>query len=241
MANHVFYYDNDKNKPFYVSNRTLLRTPYTFQNPNINGFYEKQQVSTFYHSLVPRDRPFTLVDIGAQSGLYTLYAKYRPNGRFIAFEPYMPSFECLEENIKLNKLQNVECINKAVANFCGEATLNVCESHSGLNTLGSNPNRFNDIRKERVQVVTLDKEFYEKRIPVDFIKIDTEGGEYDVIKGSRETLLTYKPIILLEIVENNLKAFGKTPEDLYSLLLEFGYSRFTKIGPEEYIAFPSNS
>lgn len=178
-----------------------------------------------------------MVDIGAQSGLYTLYAKYRPNGTFYAYEPYIPSFECLTENVKLNNLQNVHCVNKAMSDFCGQTMLNVCESHSGLNTLGENPLRFNDSHKESVQVVSLDNEFFNKNIPVHFIKIDTEGGEYKVINGGRQTLLKYKPIILTEINNSNLNAFGRTPEELIKLFVELGYSRITKIGNEEYILY----
>jgi len=117
-------------------------------------------------------------------------------------------------------------------------TLNVCESHTGYHTLGENPKRFDDIRKERVEVVTLDSEFYEKMIPVNFIKIDTEGGEFDVIKGGLLTLQTYKPLILFEDCNKNLEAFGRSQKDLYKILKEAGYTKFKKIGPEEMLAIP---
>ena len=56
-----------------------------------------------------------IVDIGAQTGLYTLFAKFVDNATFYAFEPFVSSFNALNENIKLNNISNVKTFNIAIS------------------------------------------------------------------------------------------------------------------------------
>ena len=61
-----------------------------------------------------------------------------------------------------------------------------------------------------VKVSTIDKTFSDFSGEVDLIKIDTEGWEYFVLKGGKQTINKYRPIILMEFEEINMNQCGVT-------------------------------
>lgn len=75
-----YYYD--ENKPILVSNETCILTDKTFQSNNI--IYGLDSIKDFYGRIDTQNN-VNIVDIGAQSGSYTLYAKYLPNSIFLCF------------------------------------------------------------------------------------------------------------------------------------------------------------
>lgn len=127
---------------------------------------------------------WTIVDIGAASGDFTVFAARRsPNGRVIAFEPAPDSVETMRKNVAENKLQNVEVRPVAVGAQAGELTLDVsggvavqyrtvAARTAGVREIG--PGRF------AVQCVPL-VEVLAGLPAVDFLKIDVEGAEYDML------------------------------------------------------------
>jgi len=164
--------------PIYVTDETIKLTPYTFHK---NG--ELWEQKSLYHFFSKIDnKNYNIVDIGGQSGLYSLYAKYLPNSTFYTFEPFTDTFKLLNDNLMLNKIANVRTYNIGLSNTSGLAILNTSISHNGLHTMGNTPLRFNDIKAIKIETDTLDNCFYHKNIQVDYIKIDTEGWEYNILK-----------------------------------------------------------
>lgn len=223
--NKKYYYDN--NKSIYVSYETILYTPNSFF-PN-GQLWEKESIIDFYNLI--DDKSYNIVDIGAQSGLYTLYAKYKPNSQFYAYEPFPITYEILNKNLDMNQITNVKTFNLAISDKQGNSTLNTCKTHNGLHTMG-NPLRFNDVLSIPIKTTTLDIEFYDKNIPVHFIKIDTEGHEYFILKGGIKTIQKYKPIIQLEYNTTNMKQCNVSDQMLNDLILEFGYKKKSILGEE---------
>ena len=229
----TYYYFNDTNYPVNVTLDTLKLTPYTFQ---LNGtLWENDSIRQFYNQ-INKDKKYNIVDIGAQSGLYSLYAKFLPNSTFYAFEPFPDTFKLLNDNIALNDITNVNTFNLAISDDDGETMLNTCESHNGLHTLGATPLRFNDIKQVKVNTTTLDKFFFDKDISVDFIKIDTEGYEYFILKGAINTIKKYKPTIQLEWNKTNMNQCGITEDMLNKLLEEINYKEIGLVEEEKLIA-----
>lgn len=103
--------------------------------------------------------------------------------------------------------------------------------------MGSNPLRFNNITPIEIETDTLDNIFYDNNIKVDFIKIDTEGWEYYILKGGEKTIKTFKPIIQLEYSEINMKQCDINPEQLLNYINELGYKPHIKM-VEELIIIP---
>lgn len=228
-----FYYNHRNPKyPIDVTDETLIVSPTSFLR---NGhLWEEESVNYFYDN-IPTDRPVTIVDIGAQCGLYTLYAKYLPNSQFYAFEPFPRSYKVLRDNITLNRIPNVRTRNIGISNHAGETILNTSKSHNGLHTLGTNIIRFDDAVPVTIHVEPLDSIFYDNNIPVDFIKIDTEGWEYFILQGGEKTIQKYKPMIQLEWSEDNMKQCNVNMAEFGTYIDTIGYKKKKIIGEELFI------
>ncbi|MBI3317763.1 MAG: FkbM family methyltransferase [Candidatus Omnitrophica bacterium] len=158
----------------------------------------------------------TLFDIGANIGLYALYAALRhPNARIVAFEPEYSNLHLLRDNILHNSLQDrVEAFSLALSNQTGLSFLHVQDATPGsalhtesqaplTQTLTHRPVLF----REGVGTITLD-EFCKKRglIP-QLIKLDVDGTEPAILEGASETL-RHKAFqsVLLELSEPAVRA-----------------------------------
>jgi FkbM family methyltransferase len=202
-----------------VTQQSVRDNPYTWDNTGV-GLTELELVNKFVSYI--KDE-FTILDIGAQSGCFSLAARYYPNTIWHSFEPDPSNYSLLLDNLKLNNIHNVNTYETALSDKVGEATLKICDFHKGLNTLGENLIRFSPENSINciVETNTIDNLFLSKKI--DLIKIDTEGSEYDIIKGGIQTIEKYKPKILLEYYQDNLNQFGKKTNDIDELLEEINY------------------
>jgi len=231
-----YYYFKNKDYKIIVSDETLKITPHTFMHNN--ELWENDSIEEFYKNVSTTEK-YNIIDVGAQSGLYTLYAKYLPLSTFYSFEPYIPTFNLLNQNIELNNITNTKTYNMGLSNKTETITMNICSSHNGLHTLGKTPLRFNDIQQIEVKVTTIDQMFYDKDTPVHFIKIDTEGWEYNILLGGIKTIKKYKPIIQLEWNETNMKQCNVESSQLDNLINELGYYKKIIINEELFI-YPNN-
>ncbi len=232
----VYMYDYTDNEKILVTSKTVDYGNSSFTKNAV--IWEKDSLNYFYN-LIDKNKKVNIVDIGANVGLYSLYAKYLPNSQFYSFEPFKFTYDLLNDNINLNNITNVQTYNIGLSDKKGKTILNVCLSHDGLNTMGENPLRFNDINPIEVEIDTLDNIFYDNDIKVDFIKIDTEGYEYYILKGGEKTIKKYKPIIQLEFNHTNMKQCNINPRQLYDYINELGYKIHNLIS-EELIIVPNN-
>ncbi|MFL6408363.1 MAG: FkbM family methyltransferase [Nitrososphaeraceae archaeon] len=139
-----------------------------------------------------------VVDIGAAFGIYTIIASKRigANGKVIAIEAHPDSFDMLNRNVKLNKLTNVTCLNYAV--YSRKMKVKIYSNY----TIMSERVREEKMKDKFVEVNadTLDNLLQQDGIShaeVNWIKIDVEGAELDVLKGAYNTLSNSKDIALL--------------------------------------------
>ena len=143
-----------------------------------------------------------VVDIGAHMGRYTIISSKRvgANGKVVAIEAHPNNFEMLNRNIKLNQLTNVVPLNYAVYSKETKIKLYLPEVESGYtiyNTIMSNRARTEDKFVE-VNANTLDYLLQLKGImEVNWIKIDVEGAEFEVLQGATNVLSKSKDIALL--------------------------------------------
>jgi FkbM family methyltransferase len=233
-----YYYHNDpKNYSFYITDETKRNVTYTFGTDG--SIWESKSISIFY-SLIDPNKSYNIIDVGAQAGLYSLYAKFLPNSTFYSFEPFKETYNYLVDNLKLNNITNVNTYNIGLSDKKDDNVIfNTCISHNGLNTLGTNVLRFKDVKQELINIDTIDNLFYDKGIKVDFIKIDTEGHEYFILKGAEKTIQNYKPIIQIEYNPINMNQCNITPEMLDNLIIELNYKKIN-LTDEELIIAPND-
>ncbi len=147
-----------------------------------------------------------IIDCGANIGLSILYLKkIYPESRIIAFEPDLNIFKTLEENIKNYNISNVELIRKAV--WKSEELLEFTSEGSDAGRLSDNQE--SNLKKYQVPTVILRN--YLKQ-PVDFLKIDIEGAETEVLKDCQEELVNVKKIFV------EYHSFADKPQSLNILI-----------------------
>jgi FkbM family methyltransferase len=145
-----------------------------------------------------------VVDVGAHMGRYTIISSKRvgTNGKVIALEAHPGNFEMLNRNIKLNQLTNVISLNYAAYSKETKIKLYVPGEESGYtvyNTIMSN-RAGNEDKFVEVNANTLDYLLQLNQIreeEVNWIKIDVEGAEFEVLKGATNVLSKSKDIALL--------------------------------------------
>jgi FkbM family methyltransferase len=190
------------------------------------GSFEPNEFTFLDRMLKPG---MVLVDVGANDGYYTLFAARRvgPAGRVVSVEPSSRERGHLERNLARNGLGNVVVVSSALGASAGVADLHLAHGvHTGHNTLGSFAH--DDVvpaSVERVTLETLDTVVTRLGLPqVDFIKIDVEGGEANVIAGARTVLASMRPLLMMEINDGALRAQGSSESSLLATLHgELGY------------------
>jgi FkbM family methyltransferase len=171
-----------------------------------------------------------VVDVGAHIGHYTIISSKRvgQNGRVIAIEAHPDNFEILNRNIKLNKLTNVIPLNYAVYSKQTKLKLYLPVEEPGFtiyNTIMINRAK-TDEKFIEVNANTLDYLLQQNGIrDANWIKIDVEGAEFEVLKGAHNILSNSKDIALL-IEVHGLDNYTPVIEFLhsYNLNVEFEMS-----------------
>lgn len=171
-------------------------------------------------------------DLGANFGLFTrfLSESVGVKGRVFSFEPTGDMFEVLQNNCQHLGLNNIEIFKTALSDRTGvsemsipireDGTLNHYEASLDGQETGSSTKNIS------VETSTLDDFCAHHSIGrVDFIKCDVEGHEIAVLNGARETLLTHRPSLLLE-VNQPLDQEGHGANVL-RLVRDLGYEVFT--------------
>jgi FkbM family methyltransferase len=173
-------------------------------------------------------RGMTFIDIGANEGLFTLFAAHRvgPSGRVVSVEPSSRERGRLEANIRRNRLSNVMIAPHALADKPGSACLQIAnEQHGGHNTFGEFAYQTTStVAAEEVPVETLDTLVQRLGLgQVDVVKIDVEGAELKVLAGGRSILATARPILLIEANDDALRGQGASTAAVVDLLRALGY------------------
>ncbi len=181
------------------------------------GFYEKSLVETVKKFFL-KDGVF--VDVGANIGCVSLIAA-KTAKQVIAIEPIPWIAERLQNNFNLNNLTNIKIVQCVASDKKGRASF-YCPSgdkiHGGMGSLYKDHSRGEKIE---VETKTLDEILGDTK--VDFIKIDTEGHDKNVIMGAKEIIKKNKPFIVYEYAEDSEGFSEISQKEVSSFLRELGY------------------
>lgn len=141
----------------------------------------------------------TVVDIGANIGVFSTYAATRaPGVRVFAYEPFPDSVDWLRRNVAASRLANIRVTPKAVAGGVETRVLQVQTDQWVMHSLASDgsPERGPDSAGVAVQCIGLDDVVREQSIErCDLLKLDCEGSEYEILEScSPETLARVQKI-----------------------------------------------
>lgn len=198
------------------------------------GDFTEEDLQTFqnYRRLIhPGD---TVLDIGANLGIHTRkFSKIIGNsGRVFSFEPTPNVFECLSYNTK--SLHNCTCIRKAV--YRKNTTLKFAINK--VNCSGNSVAVEGDDESQIIEVdaVSLDSWLEQAGIGhVDFVKIDVEGAECDVLAGIAKPIQDNPNIVLsIEYCPANLEKFGVSPDQFLTSINKLGLKVFRQDATENF-------
>ncbi len=163
----------------------------------------ERQTRKIWNKLCPKVS--TIVDIGANSGIFAVLAKvYNPLAIVVAFEPQPNIFYALTQNNRVNDF-DIRCENIALSNKAGMMPFYNYgpETFTEVNTTAGSLNKeWRSDRQTSIEVaVTTLKDYCEKHLmeSIDLIKMDVETHEFKVLQGYGEKLFQHRPIIILEV------------------------------------------
>lgn len=187
------------------------------------GEYSELELNIILNFIKEGDIVF---DIGANIGCFTvpMAKKVGLKGKVISFEPQPFIKKLLLENIKSNNIDNVKIMNQglglkeqifALADIDYSSTGNF--GGVGLITDNSSFTKIKSRRKHQIKVVKLDKFLHLRKC--NFLKLDAENMDYDVLRGGKKFLEKYRPTLWVE----NQK---KYPNQINKFLLENDYKPY---------------
>lgn len=198
-----------------MSIKQLIKSTLTFLHLDITKNMKYDRLTTvIMKKNLKKDS--NCIDIGCHKGeILDLILEFAPEGNHFAFEPIPYLFD----NLKLKFNDKVSLYSCALSDKNGESTFNLVKNapaYSGIKK------RKYDIANPEIEEIKIEVKTLDNTIPngqkIDFIKIDVEGGEFDVFKGGKNLLKNNSPIILFEFGKGASDYYGTKPADIFNLL-----------------------
>jgi len=186
------------------------------------GLFELSESRLVSGLLRPGD---IFIDVGAHVGWFTTIAARQvgSDGQVIAIEPYPENAAALRTNLALNGAQNVLVVESALGNRPGTLRLRKGSDSGGVTALDWSTGGEAD-----VPMTTLD-DVASAITAIKLLKIDVEGWESHVLRGAAETLRR-SANVLIEINRPALQKAASSPEELFNLLRNSGFTSFMTVG-----------
>lgn len=179
-----------------------------FASPNFltqyrsTSFSSKEPDTLSWLEKIPKNA--VLWDVGANVGLYSVYAAKKCGARVISYEPSVFNLELLARNIFLNRLQDkITVMPLALTDRLGPSLFKMSSTAWGgaLSSFGQefdqHGGKLNSIFEYRTMGVTMDEAVQLLGIPApNFIKIDVDGIEHFILRGGAETMKGVESIMI---------------------------------------------
>lgn len=182
------------------------------------GQYEVNDAAIIYDFVRNGD---VVLDIGANSGWYSVGLAKNKKVEVHAFEPIDKTFAQLKRNVEINNVA-INTYNFGLSDEDGETDFYYFPNNSGNSSMAK---MTDDVfEKQKVTIKKLDTFVKEANIDhVDFIKCDVEGAELLVFNGGINVIEKSKPIIFAEMLRKWSAKYNYHPNDIISLLNQMGY------------------
>jgi FkbM family methyltransferase len=201
-----------------------------WDNSHIPEILQEIYIYGIYTPYLIGKKDLTIVDIGANIGLASYY--FKQFGKVYAVEPSKQHIECLEMMIKQNKIDNIEVCPFAISNVNGKGILNQPPNNTAY-TLKNNIGKKFIIGKEEVETMTI-KKFMElkKLTKIDFLKLDVEGVEGEIISSSEFKEVCSK----IQIIAGEWHQWGSMGKDAFmNTFRDLGYHFKWFLGIAAYV------
>ncbi len=159
------------------------------------------ELSNLNHFLMTGD---VFIDVGANSGMYTLKAAslVKDSGLVLGIEPVTEVLFILEKSVRLNKFKNIRLRNICVGEKNSERTFWINHNQPNSSSISV---KVGEAESTSVLTVTLDDLVkWENLERVDYLKIDAEGAESEILEGAKLVIERFRPIIQFEEIVNSV-------------------------------------
>jgi FkbM family methyltransferase len=201
---------------------------------NRRGCWEEKEIMWMFKNL---SKNMICINVGANVGYHAciLSKIVGKNGKVFAFEPNPKLFEALYKNTNNQKNKNIEIIEKAAGSKEDNKYLFLNDLNCGDNRLFDPkivPEReknnlwsgfgFDEkTQSVEIDVVPIDSIIDQK---IDFVLIDAQGWEYEVIRGMKKIIENSKPKMIVEFSKSWLESLGENPLHFLQDFVDMGYS-----------------
>lgn len=174
----LVYYGLIKNEHVIFETRSGLKIKIRTNSTDIMALTHVWLIEEYSSPSFDLNESDIVVDIGAHIGLFTLFAaQFCKKGKIYCFEPVKENYEMLLSNISLNRLSNVSAFNMAVTDKTSPVRIFLNSDESGHTMFEQNSTSI------EAQSTTLKSILDDNNISsCDFVKMDCEGAEYDIIR-----------------------------------------------------------
>jgi FkbM family methyltransferase len=179
---------------------------------DLYGEYSEAEVEMFRQVVRPGS---IVVEAGANLGAHTVFLAQHvgPNGRVLAYEPQRMIFQLLAANLALNNIPTVTCRQEALGREPGRLFVPPIDYSKDANFAGIRLGGYEF--GDEVPVVTLDSVGLAR---CEFLKVDVEGMERQVLEGARDLIARCKPVLYVENQD--------APEDLARYIRSLEYTLY---------------
>ena len=210
--------------PFYFytnfNNKVIL---FRYGYKVFKNYYKNCEPETKKFLKTTLKKKFNIIDCGCNVGYFSyIFSILAPLGRIYSIDGSSDNLIKFRKNFK-NKLKNISTIHKALSS---KSVSKSAKIHSVWN---------HKTEKKVFKFKTLDALFAFKKTKIDFIKIDCDGYEYDILLGSKLILKQYKPILCVEISKYPL--FFKEKNKIIKFLEKKNYRLRKILDKENHIFF----
>ena len=170
----------------------------------------------------PINNDDVIIDVGAHIGLFALFAsQFCKNGKIFCYEPIKENYKILIENIEMNQIQNIFPNNLAVTKETSRVKIFLNDDQSGHSMFIQNKN-FVEVDSKSLSDIFIDNGIKE----CDFLKLDCEGAEYEIVESLSSDLFTKIKKIVIEYHMADTKP--ELLEQLINKLKQFSFSVHTR-------------
>lgn len=225
--NIVFPTDDVKFKDSIVVDFSIPRE-HTLKISNLtflfSSFPESDEVAQLYVDKTSAKKGDIIIDCGAFCGttVYTFSKLVGDEGKVFAFEPDEVNYNCLLSNIKKHNLSNVIPLKKAIWSKTTQLEFQA-EGNMGSAVKGASSRENKTVKIDAISLNDLINEYNISKI--DFVKMDIEGSEEEVIKSMKHTLKKYNTSMIIEVHKNSkgLMTSISIEKDLKEIDFHFEY------------------
>ena len=212
----LVYFKLTKKNDVIFETRSGLKIKIRVNSTDLMALTHVWMIQEYSDDDFPINNDDVIIDVGAHIGLFALFAsQFCKNGKIFCYEPIKENYKILIENIEMNQIQNIFPNNLAVTKETSRVKIFLNDDQSGHSMFIQNKN-FVEVDSKSLSDIFIDNGIKE----CDFLKLDCEGAEYEIVESISSDLFTKinktaieyhmvdtKPELLKQLI-NKLKQFS---------------------------------